>query len=257
MRIAKNVVGVSLLLGFLWGAPGASASLIFGGDSGDLSAQMIIDYTADGHLSVVLANVSNADVLAPADVLTGVFFTLAPASSLDAQSANVTGDSVIWFEPTPSGGDVGTEWAYKDGLSGIVDGTNAGIASAGYDVFGEDDRFDTSGNLQGPATPDGLQYGITSLGDDVATGNTPVTGTNALIQNAVRFEFLLDGDFTDYTIDNVWFQYGTGLDEPSFEYTYVHGRKTPPPPPVPEPASIVLLGMGVAGVLVRKRLLAA
>src|SRR6185503_11805094 len=88
-------------------------------------------------------------------------------------------------------------------------------------------------NLQGPASPNGLQYGITSAGDNTATGNTPVTGTNALIQNSVVFTLsgLPPGFNPATSISNVEFQYGTDLSEPHF-------------PGVPEPATLVLMAGG-------------
>jgi hypothetical protein len=82
-----------------------------------------------------------------------------------------------------------------------------------------------------------LQYGITSASDNPITGNTPVTGTNALIQNSVTF--LLGGLPTSFDLDrelfsDISFQYGTSLDEPNL--------------PVPEPATMLLLGSGLLGI---------
>src|SRR5437764_3840374 len=40
----------------------------------------------------------------------------------------------------------------------------------------------------GPVGPETIEYGITSAGDNPATGNNTVTGIYALIQNQVRSE---------------------------------------------------------------------
>ena len=120
---------------------------------------------------------------------------------------------------------------YRSGLSGAPGGAGQGISSTGLGLFGPFDLFPGS-NLQGPASPDGLQYGITSAGDNPLTGNTPVTasGMNDLIQNAVAFKLTgLPGGFTLSDISNVSFLYGTSL-------------------PVPEPATLWLLGLACAGV---------
>jgi hypothetical protein len=107
-------------------------------------------------------------------------------------------------------------------------------------LFGSQDLFPGS-NLQGPDAPDGLQYGITSAGDDTGTGNTPVTGENALIKNSVVFTLsgLPVGFDPSASISNVVFQYGTALDEPHF-------------PGIPEPATLALM-CGALTCLARPR----
>src|SRR5215813_954956 len=93
----------------------------------------------------------------------------------------------------------------------------------------------------GPDSPDGLQYGITSAGDNLATGNSAVTGGNALIKNSVIFTLSgLPAGFDPSTaISNVVFQYGTQLTDPHFPGN---------PPSVPEPATLGLVGIGLVGV---------
>jgi hypothetical protein len=76
-----------------------------------------------------------------------------------------------------------------------------------------------------------LQYGITSAGDNLATGNGGVSGQH-LIKNSVVFTL---GGFSgepDARILAVRFLYGTSLDEPQFE-----GQ-------VPEPTSWALFSTG-------------
>ena len=116
---------------------------------------------------------------------------------------------------------VGGEWAYASVLVGAPLGATEGISSAGLGLFGGATFPGT--NLQGPAAVNGLQYGITSAGDILATGNAAVTGGNALIQNQVVFTLAGVGLST---VSNVSFQYGTALTEPNC---------TPPVPPTENP----------------------
>jgi hypothetical protein len=87
-------------------------------------------------------------------------------------------------------------------------------------------------------SPDGLQYGITSAGDDSTTGNTPVM-TSPLIDNSVVFTLGLPTGFTLGGVTNVSFQYGTDLSEPN-----VPGIAAEPVL-APEPSTFLLLGIGI------------
>jgi hypothetical protein len=194
-------------------------------------------------LIVTLANTSTADVLRPTDVLTAVFFNVTGSNpTLTPTSAVLASGSTVLFAPAqPAGGVVGGEWAYAADLSG-PEGTTRGGSSVGLGLFGPGDRFPGS-NLQGPDSPDGLQYGLTSAGDDPTTGNAPVTGGNHLIQSSVVLTLagLPSGFDPSTSISNVWFQYGTGLDEPRIP-------ADSPVPEAPEPASFLLFGSGLAGL---------
>ena len=214
------------------------------GNNGELLSASA-DFSVSGsNLTVILTNTSTADVNDPPDILTAVFFTLAGNPTLTPVSALLSGGSVVFFGPN-GGGNVGGEWAYGNGLVGAPGGANKGISSAGFGLFGSGNRFGAT-NLQGPAAVDGLQYGLTSAGDNTATGNAPVTGGNALIKNQVTF--ILSGLPTGFNpstaISNVSFQYGTALTDTNVPAT-----------PVPEPASVLLLGSGLAslGLLGRRQ----
>jgi hypothetical protein len=136
-------------------------------------------------------------------------------------SALINAGSAVQFGSAP-GGVVGGEWAYRAGLSGIIDdpsGSGHGISSSGLGLFGSA-NFPGS-NLQGPTGVGGLQHGITSAGDNPATGNSPVTGPNAFVKNSVVFTLSgLPGGFDpSLSISDIAFQYGTSLSEPRIQVT--------------------------------------
>jgi hypothetical protein len=197
------------------------------------------DFTLTGStLTVTLTNTSAADVLVPSDVLTGVFFssngTLTPVSAL------LNTGSTVFFG-SDGGGNVGGEWVYTNGLVGAPGGATKGIYSAGFG-FAADPNFGGT-NLQDPDGVDGLQYGITSAGDNTGNGNAAVTGGNALIKNSVVFTLTVANGFTLASITDVSFQYGTALNEPNLTN-------------IPEPTSMLLLGSGLVGLAagLRRRL---
>lgn len=247
----RRILGVGVAAAVLaWGMSTAQAAPItFSGSSGNRSASAMFD-TSGSNLLVTLTNTSSADALVPVDILTGVFFTLSGDPTLTRVSAVLAGGSTVLFGGTDPGGVVGGEWAYNDGIGG-PGGADEGISSSGLGLFGPGDRF-PGNNLQGPTSPDGLQYGITSAGDDDTTGNAAVTGSNALIQNAVVFTLSgLPGGFNPSvlgSITNVSFQYGTALNEPN-----IPGDPVNPGNPVPEPSTVLLLGSGLAALYWRRK----
>jgi hypothetical protein len=239
-RIAGALFGFAVLLAAV---PTQAAAITFtGSDSGGRAAKVTFE-NIGSTLVMRLKNTTMADVGVPNQVLTGVFFNVAGNPLLTATSAVLGATSSVLFDSAPAGGDVGGEWAYRNGLTQY--GANTGISSTGLSLFGAGNRF-PGANLDGPDAPDGLQYGITSAGDNPTVGNTKVTGASPLIKNEVVFTLgnWTLGDPTDY-LSNVTFQYGTDLSEPS-----IPGRRITITQ-VPEPAALLLFG--VAGVALRFR----
>jgi hypothetical protein len=234
MRVLAGFAAAIMLTGYAVASP-----ITFSGGSGNLSATASFDVIG-GNLVATLTNSSNTDVMVPTDVLTAVFFDVSGNPVFTLISAVLGSGSSVLFASQPAGGVVGGEWAYRSGLSGAPGGATRGISSSGLGLFGPGNLFPGS-NLQGPASPDGLQYGLTSAGDNPATGNTPVTGTNALIKNSVVFTLGAPAGFSASQINYVSFQYGTSLTDTSI-------------PGTPEPLPMLLMGSGLLGLgLLRNR----
>ena len=214
----------------------AQAQLFVGTDTFGRAAS--VEFQVDGNALVVkLTNIATGDTLVPIDVLTGVYWSMTGSGTLSADSALLNAGSIVIYDSAPVGGVVGGEFAFKSGLS--HHNANFGISSSGLGIFGPGDRF-PGDNLAGPTTPDGLQYGIVTAGDNAATGNGGVLGSEGLIKNSVVFR--LGGFNTGFnlsSIANVGFQYGTSVTEP-----YVQ---------VPAPASLAAFSFMCAASLRRRR----
>ena len=216
----KNLCIGAAVCGVL-AACGSSASatiLTAAASQGNLAASVTFD-AQGSNLVVTLTNTSLADVLVPADVLTALFFDFGSSLVLTPASAVLGAGSVVHFGGTDPGGVVGGEWAYRAALAGAPHGAAYGISSSGFSLFGPPDLF-PGNDLSPPVSPNGLNYGITSTGDDVTTGNSVVTGGVPLIQQSVVFTLsgLPAGFDPSASIHNISFQYGTGLTEPNVPF---------------------------------------
>ena len=248
----SNLAFVSVLMGGLaaTAVPANALPVTYTGSQGSLAASVSFEVSGS-NLIVNLTSTSSADILNPASVLTGFGFDIAGNPTLTRTSAVLAGGSTVFYDPDgqPAGGVVGGEWAYKSGIS--FQGATQGISSSGLGLFGPGDRF-PGANLAGPDSPNGLQYGLLSAGDNSATGNGGITGSGGLIKNSVVFALSgLPNTFNIFAdISYVVFQYGISLDEPHFAGTCTSNCEPPPPPPPPqvmEPASLALLGTGLIG----------
>ncbi len=194
-------------------------------------------------LTILLENIGG-DVRAPSDVLTALFWD--PTANLTPVSAVLGSGSTVLFGTTDPGGVVGGEWEYAAGLNNAPARAVLGVSSSGFGLSGTLLRMFPGNNLQGPDSPDGVQYGITSAVDIPTTGNAAVTGGNALIQNSVLFTLDISGNYNLADIHNVSFQYGTTLgSEPNL-------------PGVPEPSTLLagallLLPFGASMLKVLRR----
>jgi len=212
--------------------------------AGGRTANATFHWVSGNTLTVTLTNTSTQDVLIPVEVLSALAFSLPSGVTLTPVSAYIASGSTWHFDtvtPTPgtTGGNVGGEWAYGSGLS--FQGATNGISSVGLGLFG-DPNFNGP-DLAPPVSVDGLNYGITSAGDNMATGNAAVTGGFPLIQDSVVFTLTASGTFDFDDIFAVGFQYGTDLDEP-----YV---------PVPVPGAVLLGCIGISFVGWLKRRIAS
>ncbi|MEJ5171102.1 MAG: XDD4 family exosortase-dependent surface protein [Fimbriimonadales bacterium] len=250
------VLGALATSGHAWTAiyTGSSVSGITGNA---LSVQATFQTRQTGSqwfLDVTLTNTSN-DVsgLKPADILTGLFWTLPNPVALAPVSASRNG-SVVWQSGSILAGvpnDVGGEWAYQSGLNYASTTGVFGVSAAGLGLFGPGDRFNPSQNLNGPVGVGGLEYGILpNLASWPSDANAPVAAA-PLVSNSVTFVFSTGGSELSALPTNVWGQYGTGLYEPSLQLT--GGSVQPQGVPVPEPVTVGL-GAGVlAAAALRRR----
>jgi len=231
----KNLfsIGISAAVCAVAGAGTLSVSLA----AGNLAASAEFEVIGTD-LEVRLTNTSAFDVMIPADVLTAVFWDIGGAPlGLTRTSAVLGAGSVVHFG-TPDPGDVvGGEFAYREDVAG-PHGASYGISASGFSLFGPGDRFPGS-DLDPPASPDGLNFGLVPAADNVGTGNSPVTGDVPLIQDQVVFRLsgVPMGFDPEAMITNVNFQYGTDLSEPN----------------LPEPGALGLLLLGGAALVARRR----
>ena len=251
-RFLRISCGLVVIVGF---TAAARADLVYTQTIGELSARVTFAQDADNldNLLVTLENISPYDVVRPSQLLTGVFFNITGAT-LTTERAVLTDGSVVRFgymadyeplgDPTDgldSNYEVGGEWGYRSDLAEglIFTGATHVIASAGLeDLVGVDHLFPGE-DIDSPLSPNGLNYGILSEGDDWTTGNTPVTGTEPLIDNGVIFTLSgLGGGVFDVksNITDIAFNYGTDLNVV----------------PAPPAALLGLVGLALVGWVKRK-----
>lgn len=241
MKVASFVCAALAAVAF---AQPASAAVTFTGSSGTLAASATFDIVAAGSLKVTLTNTSGFDALVPADLLSTVFFS-SGSVVFTPVSATLAPGSTVFFGPD-GGGNVGGEWAYASGFAG-PGGATSGISSSGFGLFGASNFGGP--DLDPPNAVNGMNYGITSAGDNTATGNAQLTGGEPFIKNSVNFMLSYTGNFALTDISRVSFQYGTSLTEPNIPGGCIRG--TPgcgtTDTEIPEPGTLALVGLALLG----------
>lgn len=221
--------------------------------SGDRAASA--DFSQSGtNLVITLTNTYAGDTLDTAHLLTAVFFDINAPLSTTGGSALVNAGSTLLYPSTCDIGpctaattNVGGEWAYLAGLAGAPGGATKGISSTGLGLFG-------GGNLNGadldsPAALNGSNFGISSAGDNAATGETGLTN-DPVIKNSVVFTLSGLTVGQNYSISNVFFLYGTSLIECNDGPCGGGGGGGNP---VPEPGYLLTLALIGVPVLLRYR----
>jgi hypothetical protein len=215
-----------------------------------LAASASFDVSGN-NLVITLTNTSTGDVLQQPDILTAVFFNVrGPVLGLSSAAGSVVlaSGSTVLFGGTDPGGVVGGEFGYREGISGALSaatgGTiteNYGVSSSGFGVFGGA-TFPGS-DLDPPPALDGINYGLTSQGDNPATGQSAVTGDRPLIKNSVVITLvgLPSGFDPSASISSCFFQYGTALEAVNDD-----GLRG-----LPAPGTFAVLGLG--GLLISRR----
>lgn len=227
----------------------ATADVSFEFAQGDLKAKVTFIVAGDT-LTILLENTATVDVGVPTDVLTGVYFDidgfgggeLTPVSAL---LANILGTPVLFgagmgntgvgYNDYEGDGDIGSEVGYDRGASALGSVGDHAIAHVGLgNLIGADDRFDStdSHNLQGPLSPNGIEYGIVNAGY-TGGGNTPVDGPNALATTAVVYTLTGFTGFSEGDIGNVSVNYGTDFN------------------PIPAPTASILAMLGFGMIMLR------
>lgn len=219
----------------------ARGDISFTFTQGDLAAQVTFDQVGTD-LIVTLENISTFDVMAPEQILTAVYFDIPDVTLTPVRAVLSDGSVVRWpvsGDGTDSSGEVGGEYGFLDGLTTVPSDASMVISAVGLDdLIGPGLLFPGEG-LWGPPSeaPDGLGYGLLSLGDDQTTGNGMVTGDVPLVDYGVVFTLSLSESFDLESNDwRVMFNYGTEFN------------------PIPAPGALVLGAIGLWSIgLIRRR----
>jgi hypothetical protein len=197
-------------------------------------------------LVVTLSNTATFDPNDAPDILTGILFTIDGDPLLTPVSAEVGPGSSITSNRLLTGftGDVGSEWAYRGGLTKTPLGANEGISSTGLNWFGKKNLFPGK-SIPKCGSLNGIQFGLTTAFD--LPGNDLGNIKNqSLIENSVIFTFTgLPENFALSDISGVTFQYGTSIKQPELPGIAVV--------PEPTPLMLVAAGMGLLTLTSRRR----
>jgi len=190
-------------------------------------------------LNIILKN-NAAQVQNPGEVLTCLFFDVKGVNALTPVSASLGGGSNVVVDNvvvTPANYNLNKEWAYVGNMGANQwGGAKHGIGATGLSgTFGANDLF--FGHVN--ARPGGVDFGIvptTGTANQGGLNGRDFVNDTMLFSLSLPTGYVLDGK----SISNVWFQYGTSPTEQTVAA-------------VPEPASMTAIGLGIAGLLARRR----
>jgi len=237
--------------------------IVFEATSGNLSAE--VRFWQEGNkLMIQLINTSLVDPVDGAGVLTALFFnvdgqpTLAPVSAVIA-----SGSRLLYPIRQPSDGvSVGGEWAYRAGDVKSPGSMEYGLSATGFNaIFKPADRFPGESLINNGNSMSDISFGLVGPGKVLDGKDKAMYASNPFIQTSIIFTLTGLPETFDlmYDITNVWFQYGTSLNNPYLTSTRIIQRweeeiiNPPDPPVVPEPATLSLLAAGAMGLLRRRR----
>lgn len=199
------------------------------------------------NLVVTLENTATFDSNDPADILTAIIFNIQGNPKLVPVSAELGSGSSVIGRALPMGfdGDVGGEWAYRNGLTKAPQGANEGISTANLKWFSNKKYLFPGDNLQGGKSPSGINFGLTTL-NDFPVNNKGGLKNQGLIKTEVVFTFAgLPENFDLSQISDVTFQYGKSLKQPEIAGELIDV--------VPEPSTITLVAAGLLGAVALAR----
>jgi hypothetical protein len=266
----KALFRFAVLAAFLIGFAQPTQASTFSFSSGDLAASANFSINGAGDtLTLTLTNTATTAPTDPIGTLTGVLFSL--GTSTDTLTyVSATASSVIQGPCTPDGGSTS---ACPTLIDGEVDFAQKADMQAGFPSGSWTQGVGTSGqfggdaegtNIDGPPSPDGINFGIVNSSFTADSGNGGLDG-RPLVQNSITFVFsITGGTLSEDDIADVIFVYGTQWNETppgqtgdvTTETTVTTSRTTVDTNGdvgVPEPASLLLLGSGLVGAATRLR----
>ena len=196
-------------------------------------------------LVITLSNNGTFDPDDTADILTGIYFTLAGDPLLTRTGAVLGPDTAIKDRSGVNGPgtSVGADWAYRNNLSSQTNQPDEALTIASLKGFGGK-RYRFAGPK--PGSPGGVKYGVTTDFDNMGNDKGGLKNKQ-LIENTVIFTLGgLPTNFTLADISNVHFQYGTSPTDANLAGTLSDTGGTPV---IPEPNTIVLVAAGLLGCL--------